>query len=152
MKQENYHWTLPTSMFFCISLFVILLDQITKYLVRQEIPLGASIPIIDNILSFTNTTNTGASFSLFTEYSFLLSILAGIVIAAILIFYKKIPANYRLPFALILGGASGNLIDRIFFGTVTDFIDLHLWPVFNLADSAITVAAVLVVIIVWREK
>lgn len=148
---KKYQWTLPTSIFFCMSLFVIFIDQLTKYEVRQQIPLGASLPLIDNFISLTHTTNTGASFSLFTNYSFVLGILAGIVIVSILAFYKKIPTLYRIPFSLILGGATGNLIDRILFGTVTDFIDLHFWPVFNLADSAITIAAILLMIIMWRE-
>ncbi len=148
---KKYSYTLPTTIFFLLALLIVLLDQITKYLIRQEIPLGASIPLMNNIVSLTHTTNTGASFSLFTEYSFLLGILAGAVVVAILLFYKKIPANYRLAFSLLLAGTLGNLIDRLRFDTVTDFIDLQIWPIFNVADISITTAAILLVIIVWKE-
>lgn len=147
----KYNWTLPTSIFFLLSCLVILIDQITKYIVRERIAFGVSVPLINNILYLTHTTNKGASFSLFTNYSFFLTILTTAVLICIIIFYKKIPHNYRLAFALIAGGAAGNLIDRIFLGTVTDFIDIRIWPVFNLADAAITLAAIFLVIIAWKE-
>src|SRR3989338_3018850 len=143
--------TLPTSIFFLIALLIFLLDQITKSIVRNYIKLGTSLEVIPNILSFTHTTNTGASFSLFTNFSVVLTIIAIIVVLAIIIFHRKIPDSYKLPFALILGGTLGNLTDRLLFGTVTDFIDVKVWPIFNGADSAITVAAILLIIIAWKE-
>lgn len=145
-------YTLPTSIFIALTALIILLDHITKYLVKTMILLGASYTIIPDILYLTHTTNTGASFSLFTSYSFFLGMIAGAVIAVIIVFYKKIPNNYRIPAAFILGGTIGNFIDRIIFGRVTDFIDFQIWPVFNLADSAITIAAILLIIIVWKEE
>ena len=78
--------------------------------------------------------------------------IAIIVVISIIVFHKKIPDSYKLPFALILGGTLGNLTDRLLFGTVTDFIDVRIWPIFNGADSAITVAAILLIIIVWKEE
>ncbi|PIN77138.1 signal peptidase II [Candidatus Woesearchaeota archaeon CG10_big_fil_rev_8_21_14_0_10_34_8] len=143
--------TLPTTIFILIAALVILLDQITKYLVRVTFPLGTTYKIF-SIINITHTTNSGASFSILTSYSFLLAVIAVFVILAIVIFYRKIPDNYRLPFALILGGTAGNLIDRICFGQVTDFINIKIWPIFNLADAAITLAAVLLIITVWKEK
>ncbi len=149
---KKYNWTLPTSMFFLISILIILLDQITKILVRTEIKEGTSVVIIPKILYFTHATNTGASFSMLTNYSFLLTIIAILVIIGMCVFYKKIPVQYRTAAALILGGAVGNLIDRFQYGTVTDFINIQIWPIFNIADSAITVAAILLIIIVWKEE
>lgn len=149
MKKYNYQ--LPTTIFFLLAFFIVLLDQITKYFVRTTIPLGASYPFIKNIVYLSHTTNTGASFSLFQNYSFLLGIIAVFVVLAILLFYKKIPANYRLAFSFLLAGTLGNLIDRISFGTVTDFVDLQIWPIFNVADASITMAAILLLIIVWKE-
>ncbi len=143
---------LPTTIFFSIALFVFLFDQLTKILVREKIEYGTSISIIPNILYFTHASNTGASFSILTSYGFLLGIISAVVILGIVFFYKKIPENYRLPFALILGGTAGNFCDRIFFGHVTDFIDVRIWPIFNVADSAISIAAVLLLIIVWKER
>ncbi len=148
----KYKYTLPTSIFIAATLLIVLADQITKYIVRAMIPLGTSVQIIPKLLYFSHTTNTGASFSLFTSYSFILSMIAGAVIAGIIVFYNKINTNYRLPAALILGGTIGNLTDRLVQGRVTDFIDLRVWPIFNVADSAITIAAVLLIITVWQEE
>jgi signal peptidase II len=78
--------------------------------------------------------------------------IAGAVAAGIIVWYKQIPKNYLLPAALILAGTLGNLIDRILQGHVTDFIDVRIWPVFNVADSAITIAAIMLIIIVWKEE
>ena len=149
---KKYNWQLPTTIFFLIAATVVLLDQLTKMLVREMIPTGSSVEIIPYILSFTHTTNTGASFSLFTQYSFLLTIVAILVILGILFFYKHIPKNYKLAFALILGGTIGNLLDRILFGRVTDFVDIHIFSIFNFADSAITLAAILLIIAVFQEE
>ncbi len=143
---------LPTSIFFLIAILILLLDQITKIGVRSSIKQGTSLEIIPNILFFSHTTNTGASFSLFTSFSSILTIIALVVVIAIILFHKKIPDNYKLPFALILGGTLGNLTDRLIFGTVTDFIDFRVWPIFNGADSAITIAAILLIIISWKEE
>ncbi len=148
---KKYNPTLPSTIFFLLALLIVLVDQITKYIVRTTIPLGTSYPLIKNLVYLSYTTNTGASFSLFQNFSFLLGIIAVFVVLAILLFYKKIPANYRLAFSFLLGGTLGNLIDRICFGTVTDFINLQIWPIFNVADASITIAAVLLFIIVWKE-
>ncbi len=145
-------YTLPTTIFIAVTALIVLIDQITKYLVKIMIPLGTSYPIVPNILYFTHTTNTGASFSLFTSYSFFLGMIAGAVAAGIIVWYKQIPKNYLFPAALILAGTLGNLIDRIVQGHVTDFVDFRVWPVFNIADSAITIAAILLIIIVWKEE
>src|SRR3989338_8567585 len=149
---RKYNWSLPTSMFFLISLLVLSVDQITKILVRTGIKEGTSIEIIPKLIYFTHATNTGASFSMLTNYSFLLTIIAVFVIIGIFIFYPKIPLQYRTAAALILGGAAGNLIDRLQYGTVTDFINVQIWPIFNVADSAITIAAILLIVIVWKEE
>ncbi len=145
-------YTLPTSIFFLLAAFIILFDQITKILIRTEIKEGTSVAIIPKMLYFTHATNTGASFSLLTSYSFLLTIIAILVIIGIFIFYRKIPENYRAAAALILGGTAGNLIDRLQYGSVTDFINVRIWPIFNVADSAITLAAILLIVIVWKEE
>lgn len=145
-------YTLPTSIFFLLAAFIILIDQITKMLIRTQIKEGTSFTVIPKMLYLTHTTNTGASFSLLTSYSFLLTIIAILVIIGIFIFYKKIPGKYRTAASLILGGTAGNLIDRLQYGSVTDFIDVRIWPIFNVADCAITIAAILLIAIVWKEE
>ncbi len=145
-------WTLPTTIFIFVAVLVVLLDQVTKHIIRTYVELGTIVPIIGNLVTITVTHNTGASFSILTNYSFLLGVIAVFAIIAIILFYKKIPDDWRFAFALILGGAIGNLIDRIMFGAVTDFVDISIWPVFNLADAAITLAAILLIIAMWKEE
>ncbi len=150
MKKKTCN--IPTIIFFLTSLLIFLVDQVTKIFVRKNIPLGTSVEIIPKILYFTNTTNTGASFSLLTDFSMLLTIIAFIVVIAIILFYRRIQEPYKLLSALIFGGTLGNLADRLLFGSVTDFIDFRIWPIFNVADSMITIAAIMLVIIVWRGE
>ncbi len=149
MKKE---WTLPTSIFITITILIILLDQLTKHFVRTYMLLGERIYLIGKYINLTYTTNTGASFSILSDYSFILGIIAVFVVIAIIIFYARIPREYRLAFALILAGTVGNLIDRMMYGAVTDFMNITIWPIFNVADVAITTAAILLIREVWLEE
>ena len=139
-----------TSLFFLAALLVIAVDQLSKLWIRSNLPLGQSLPITDWV-KLTHVSNTGSAFGLFPGQSFFLTIVAitGIAFLLVLAFY-----GYRwLPFlnniwswvalGLILGGTIGNLIDRIRFGGVTDFVDFGFWPAFNAADSAIVVGVVM---------
>lgn len=124
---------------------VLAADQLTKALVRAYLPPGASFPA-DWPVRLTHVTNTGAAFGLFTNQSLVLTFVAFFAIGLIVYYYRKMPDGawpLRVALGLQLGGAAGNLIDRLRQGYVTDFIDLRFWPVFNIADSAITVGAVL---------
>lgn len=126
-----------------ISLIVIFLDQLAKILIVKQI-----IPI-DYI------TNTGASFGLFQDSVSLLIWISIIIIGVIFYLYDKIPVKERIVHiftALILGGAVGNLIDRIRLRYVIDFIDLKIWPSFNIADAAITIGAIGLIIYLIRKK
>lgn len=116
---------------------------------------GESIPVISNIFHFTLVYNTGIAFGLFSEHRSLLIILISLSIFGLIVLFpalagKKTPA--RIAFALILGGAVGNWIDRIRFEAVIDFLDFRVWPVFNLADSAITIGVVFYLWIILREQ
>ncbi len=122
-----------------IILFVVLADQITKYLFK-----GKTIELIKNVLSLNYTTNTGAAFGIFKGYNLILIIVTIIVIVLCFKWIKKKEFHY-LPLSFIIGGAMGNLIDRLLFGYVRDFIDFKIWPVFNLADSFITIAIILII-------
>ena len=130
-----------------VSLLVIGADQLSKYLVRANMDLGQSIPS-EGIVRLTYTTNTGGAFGLFANQTFLLTTAAVVGIAVLVIYLRYLPLGstlLRLGLGLDLGGAVGNLIDRVRLGEVTDFIDVGFWPVFNLADSAIVVGTFLIV-------
>lgn len=132
---------------FAVAFAVIALDQITKYLVRANMVLGQSIPE-EGFFRLTYTSNTGGAFSLFANQNFLLAVAAIIGIAVFVVYVRYLPLTSRLlraSLGLLLGGATGNLIDRVRFGGVTDFVDVGAWPIFNVADAALTVGTVLVI-------
>lgn len=136
---------------FCITGPVIVLDQISKAVVLKTIPLYSSIPVIPGFLSITHLHNTGGAFGFMADQNSnlrnVLFIAASFVALSLVIyFYKNTPEKYALlatGFALIFGGACGNLADRIRMGKVVDFIDVYIgelhWPAFNIADSAISI-------------
>ncbi len=133
-------------MIFIIALSVIILDQFTKLLVVRELLLNQSVPLIKGIFHITLVHNRGAAFGILKNQVPLFIFVS--VVAIILIYFalrdrqRKGHFFYNLSLAFILAGALGNLIDRLRFGYVIDFLDLRVWPVFNVADSAITIGAV----------
>jgi signal peptidase II len=133
--------------FSLVALLVIALDQVSKFFIKANMNLGQSIPD-EGLFRITYSTNEGMVFGLFANQTFLITLTAIVGIAAIII-YSRYPmfnhALVRVALGLMLGGAIGNLIDRIRLGEVTDFIDVGAWPVFNLADSAVVVGVVLVI-------
>lgn len=129
-----------------LVILVLGIDQFSKYLVRTYMELGQSIPS-EGIVRLTYITNTGGAFGLFANQAFLLTLAAiiGVLIISLYIRYLSLNSTLlRAGLGLVLGGALGNLTDRLRFGEVIDFIDLGFWPVFNFADSAIVVGTVLV--------
>ncbi|HIC89013.1 MAG TPA: signal peptidase II [Anaerolineae bacterium] len=137
---------------------MLLLDQITKAWVRNRLPLHESwtpLPTLARYFSFTHTTNTGAAFGLFPDQGILFVVIAIVVSVAIVVYMRYLPAErpvVSISLGLQLGGALGNLIDRVRLGRVTDFIDFKVWPVFNLADSAIVVGVAILALILLLEK
>jgi signal peptidase II len=128
---------------------VVALDQALKVFVDRLIPGGASIPLIPPVLFLTNVRNPGIAFSALPGIPLIVP--AAIALTLIfLLFYNKATWAQRPAaqsgIALLAGGAIGNLIDRVRLGAVIDYLDLRVWPVFNLADVAITVGAVLLVL------
>jgi signal peptidase II len=120
-------------------------DRITKGLVNVSVPFGTEVNVVPGLVWITNTRNAGAAFGLAPAGS-LLFLLASVVVAAGLVVYvARNPGNTWADalLGLILGGTLGNGYDRLVHGSVTDFIALHWWPVFNIADSAISVGVVL---------
>jgi len=141
-----------------IAITVIIVDQVTKYWIMQSMRLHESIPVIPNLFSFTYIRNPGAAFGLLagssnafrTVFFGITSLFALALLGTILV---RLPAKDwvgQVSIAGILGGAVGNLIDRLRFGEVIDFLDVYVesyhWPAFNVADSAISVGVVCLII------
>jgi signal peptidase II len=136
-----------SAVIFClIAVSVIILDQLVKFFVEKT-ALGEKIFGI-GFFSFTHLHNYGAGFSILQGYSWLFVAVALIMAALIILFYNKIGKNImmQLGFALFLGGTLSNMFDRIRFGFVIDYLDFRIWPVFNIADSAITVGIAFIII------
>ena len=139
-----------------ITFTTVLLDRATKMYFADLLNLYESIPVINNIFHVTLVYNTGMAFGMFKDYGAvfiaipIIVISLGILLAFNIYYYRKnneaLSRTYIAGFSLILGGAIGNLYDRISFGYVIDFLDFRIWPVFNIADSAITVGGVIIAI------
>ena len=142
------------TLIFSTALIIVFLDQLAKFLIRKNLQLNESLPVIKNIFHLTYLKNTGSAFSLFQGYNPVFIFFSVIVMIAIFCFIKKVKENEKImQFAvgLLLGGTSGNLIDRVIYGRVTDFIDFRIWPVFNVADSAVTVSVIIFIILLWEK-
>jgi len=138
--------------FLLIALTVVILDQISKMIVQALMSKGQSIAVLKGVFHITYTTNTGAAFSILQGYSGLLVWISVMAIGAIIYFYDRLDKKEFILVAFVLGGIIGNLIDRISYGHVIDFIDFRIWPVFNIADSAVTVGVILLVYYWLRKK
>lgn len=126
---------------FIVALAVLFSDQASKIAVRSFIRIGTSIPIIRRVLYLTYRRNSGAAFGILAGRR-LFFIIASLAVIAVIIFYsRELESKYlQFSFGLMLGGAVGNLVDRILFGWVTDFIECKFFPpVFNIADSALVI-------------
>ncbi|MBI3910838.1 MAG: signal peptidase II [Armatimonadetes bacterium] len=138
--------------FWLLAFGVLALDQVTKQGVLRWLPEHhPPVPVLPGILYFTHIRNSGTAFGLLPDGGAGLTVMAVAAILCIVAYWRAVQRRRRpvhpllaTGLALPLGGAVGNLVDRIFLGQVVDFIDLRFWPVFNVADTAITVGAVLV--------
>lgn len=146
---------------FLIAAVIVVLDQWTKTLVRMNLAAGAtwlpdSFLWLSPYARIVHWYNTGAAFGMFKDASMVLTVLAFVVIGAILFYYPQVEQDdwlLRLALSMQLGGALGNLIDRLTIGHVTDFISVGNFPVFNVADASITIGAILLFLSVWiRER
>ncbi|OGW76813.1 MAG: signal peptidase II [Omnitrophica bacterium RIFCSPLOWO2_02_FULL_45_16] len=138
-----------------IASCVVIIDRLTKYFFCSNLSHGRSIKVIPGIFHLTLVFNTGSAFGLFKDWTRFFIMTSIIVIALILFYclryrYKDILLITSL--GLILGGAIGNLIDRILFGYVIDFLDFRVWPVFNIADSSISIGAALLALKALFDK
>ena len=143
---------------FIIATIIVVIDQITKVLVRRYLPLGEMWNPWEWMMPYArliHINNTGAAFGMFKNGNPIFMTLAVIVSGAIIYYYPRIPANEKLirfSLSLQLAGALGNLIDRIIFGQVTDFVSVGNFAIFNVADSSITVGVAILLIAVWWQE
>lgn len=133
---------------FVLSLSVLFLDQASKAWMTKFLAGVSSYPVVPDVFHLTLVKNSGVAFGLMKGYSIPVSLATLVLVVSLFwSFFRQVESRgflFILSFSLVLGGAVGNLIDRFRFGGVIDFLDFRVWPVFNLADSCITVGACLI--------
>ncbi|MBD3259610.1 signal peptidase II [Candidatus Woesearchaeota archaeon] len=133
-----------------ITVMIIAVDQMFKFLTSR---LEQSIPIIKDVLHITFVQNLGAGFGTLQGKWWFLVVISLIAFAVTFYYFLKTRKFFlEIILAILLGGILGNLIDRIVFGFVRDFIDFRIWPVFNIADIVITISILLLIFYFWKEK
>ncbi len=148
-----------------LSAVILLLDRLTKLWVVRHIPEGDAIVVIRHVFRITHVLNPGAAFSMFTDSPrptlthwilTIFSLIAAAVIVFVIVRYGRRLTPTMVALALILGGTIGNVWDRLRFGVVTDFLEVHIvhyhWPDFNVADSAIVIGGILLVLDALRTS
>ena len=134
-----------------IAVLIVGLDRLTKLLIQSTLVPGQSFPLIPSIVHLTYVQNTGAAFGLFHGQVWWLAVVSMAVCGWIVRELRRSGSSASLvviSLSLVLGGAIGNLIDRVWLGYVVDFVDLRVWPVFNVADSCITIG---VGLLLWQS-
>jgi len=143
---------------------IVIADQVSKLLIRSSLEVYATRTVIPGFFDLTHIRNPGAVWGLFSQHNGglvpkLITALAMVAIGGVIYFFIRVGTECRLEltaFSFVLGGACGNIIDRLGFGYVTDFIHLHVrhysWPIFNVSDSFITIGVLLLAWAIWRGK
>lgn len=141
-----------------VALSVLVLDQLTKQYVVSNLSPGVPWNPIESLrkyVSLTYITNTGAAFGMFPAFGTFFAVVAVVVVVAILFYHRQLASGHwmmHLGLGLQLGGAFGNLVDRLRWGHVVDFIDVKVWPVFNVADSSIVIGVALLALSLLRDS
>ena len=143
---------------FLIAIIILIVDQVSKSLVEIYFKLNKSYPVIKNFFAITVAHNTGGAFSILNNYSFIFILASLIAVIILLRFMLNFKNNFRnnLAFALTLSGIMSNLADRIFLGYVRDFLDFTIfgydYPIFNIADIAIVIGVILLIIAILKGE
>lgn len=152
---------LPVWKYYGIAFFIVLIDQWTKWLVVENMELGERIPLWEPYLGWLSHRNRGAAWGMLEGQMWLFGIITLVVIAVIIYYfhrYAKGQPLFAITLMILLGGAVGNFIDRMWRGEVVDFVDVLIpvinydFPIFNVADMALTAGVVLMIIYVWMEE
>jgi len=139
---------------FIIVLIILTLDQTSKILLSRSLYFDQTLPLIRGVFDITLVHNRGAAFGIFKGQVYLFIIASSV---AVFLIYsslksKKHSIYYVASLSFILAGALGNLIDRVRLGYVIDFFNFHFWPVFNIADSAITIGSIILAWLIFKGK
>ncbi|WP_078380964.1 signal peptidase II [Sutcliffiella halmapala] len=144
--------------YYLIALFIIIVDQVTKWLVVQYMELGENIPIIENFLYLTSHRNQGAAWGILQGQMYFFYVITTVVVIGLIVYIKKLPYDQKwMKFALslMLGGAIGNFIDRLLHQEVIDFINTWIFtydfPIFNVADSALVIGVGIILVLTLLE-
>lgn len=144
--------------YYLIALIIIALDQITKWIIVAKMKIGEQIPLIADLLYITSHRNRGAAFGILQGQMGLFFVITILVVIGI-VYYLQKQVKYPgtgVAFGLILGGALGNFIDRLFRGEVVDFIDVKIinydFPIFNVADSSLVIGVILLMLFTLKEE
>ncbi|SHJ96440.1 signal peptidase II [Desulforamulus aeronauticus] len=140
--------------FLVILLVTVALDLYSKFIVMNKMVLGESIPIWTNIFHFTYIQNPGAAFGMLAGKTWFFVVITSLVLLGLAVSYRwinKAGVLYQVALGLVAGGAIGNLRDRIVYTKVIDFLDFRIWPVFNLADTAICIGVALILLDALRD-
>lgn len=150
----NSFWGLPG----ILALVVLAADHFTKWLVYSNWPIPGQnqIVVIPGFFRLVHWRNTGAAWGILSQHTWLLGLFSALVVAVIIIAFRRLSggrSDMAIPLGVLLGGAAGNLIDRVFFSAgVVDFLSFGWWPAFNLADAAITCSVTFIVVwTLWTE-
>jgi signal peptidase II len=141
-------------MLYVWAALVIALDQLSKYLIKTQMEIGQSIPVFGELLRITSHRNPGAAWGLLAGQRWLFVVIALAVVIGVIYYARRVQSGFvRAALPLLMGGAIGNLIDRIAYGEVVDFLDVRVinYPIFNVADSAIVIAVGLILLDTWLE-
>lgn len=144
----------PVSVF-ALAALVLALDQGTKHLVAERLPKGQSVPVIPGFFHLTHSVNPGAAFGLLPHQTAFFIVITVAVLGAVLALtlrQRRLVGELAVGLGLAAGGAAGNLVDRLRWGAVVDFLDFRVWPVFNVADVAIVAGAALIAFHVLRAQ
>ncbi|MBI2208056.1 signal peptidase II [Candidatus Woesearchaeota archaeon] len=139
---------------FSTALIIVIIDQIAKFLIKTNFQLNQTLPIINNIFHLTYIHNFGAGFGILQQQRWILVFISIIVIGFIFYYLDRINKKERLLQLLVgfvLGGTIGNLTDRLIYGYVIDFLDFRIWPVFNFADSFVSIGVIGLIIYFWKR-
>jgi len=150
----DYYKLKQNAVFALTAIAILLLDQLSKYLVIKNIPIHDSLEVIPNFFYLTHIKNSGAAFGIFQGMINIFIIVSIVAVVLIIILRSLLEINsylYNASLGFILGGAIGNLIDRVIMGEVTDFLHIFFWPVFNIADSFIVIGFIMLIIILLKN-
>ncbi len=143
------------TLYICLMVAVVLSDQLLKFYIQQNVPLNVSYEVIPGVLSIGHVRNFGAAWSMWLGQRWLLSIISLVALVIFGYYFKKLHHNwgYGLGFSLLIGGTLGNLLDRLFSGYVVDMFELDLinFPVFNIADCALTLGVIVILITMLKD-